>query len=247
MRSAIVMARHLDKLGPAPAECSDYISAVTALVGDDWGMMGNDTVGDCTLADPCHTIMLRTANAGTMVQPSTQDALDAYAAATGYDPSKTQPDGSNPTDQGANELDICEFMRLTGILGHKNDQYGTIDAANEDHLRWCVQLFGACRIGVNLPQSAMDQFNAGQAWDDVGDQNIIGGHDVPVVDYRGGMYYIITWAKLQPVTPKFMFNQSYVEEAHPELAFDWIRQQGTAPNGLDLAALEADLKGLTNG
>jgi hypothetical protein len=48
------------------------------------------------------------------------------------------------------------------------------------------------------------------------------------------------------VTPAFMAAKypdgtPYVEEAHAELAFDWVAKAGTAPDGLDMAQLEADL------
>jgi hypothetical protein len=38
-----------------------------------------------------------------------------------------------------------------------------------------------------------------------GDGAILGGHDVPLVKYDGaggGMFYCVTWGRLQPVTPR---------------------------------------------
>jgi hypothetical protein len=56
----------------------------------------------------------------------------------------------------------------------------------------------------------------------------------------------VTWGKLQPVTPAFMAahyddGMPYVEEAHAELAFDWVNTAGASPSSLNLAQLLQDL------
>jgi hypothetical protein len=229
MRSALVMARALDPLGAPPAASNDYTAAVTV----PWGILRNDTLSDCVCADTGHTLMLRTANASSIVVPTDNDVLALYEAVGGYVP------GDASTDNGCVEADMCTYLQKTGFLGHRSDATGSIDPGNLDHLRWCVQLFGACRIGVNLPQSAMDQFDAGQPWDVGGDATIVGGHDVPIVKYDGDYFYVVTWGKLQPVTPAFI--TAYNEEAHAELFADWVRSQGTAPSGLDLEDLATKL------
>jgi hypothetical protein len=59
----------------------------------------------------------------------------------------------------------------------------------------------------------------------------------------------VTWGKLQAVTPAFMAAKysdgtPYVEEAHAELAFDWVRANGTASDNLNLTQLAADLSSI---
>lgn len=233
MRAAIATARRLDALGSPPDASNDYAAAVTV----DWGMLGNDAVGDCVWADTGHTLMLRTANASSIVVPTAADVLAAYSDHTGYDPADPS------TDHGDDETSACEYLERVGFLGHKSNATGVVDPANIDHVKWCVQLFGACRLGVNLPRSAMDQFNDGTAWDDVGDTEILGGHDVPLVGYAGDVFTCVTWGRLVPVTRTFVLK--YVEEAHSELYFDWIAGQGTAPSGLSLDQLVADLGALS--
>jgi hypothetical protein len=239
MRSALVLAKALDPLGAPPPECNAYLPALAHALGlygtdIDLGMMGNDSVGDCTIADSCHQIMLHTANTGTFIQPTTQDAIDAYTAATGYNPADPN------TDQGADETSICQFMISTGICGQKSNATGMVDPQNEEHVKWATLLFGSLRLGVNLPQSAMDQFNSNQPWDVSGDATILGGHDVPIVDYRGGLYYIVSWGKLVPMTPAFL--KAYVVEAHGEVWADWTTKQGSTPANLNLAQLVAELR-----
>ena len=86
---------------------------------------------------------------------------------------------------------MCQYLVDTGFLGHKANATGNIDPANLDHIKWCIQLFGLCRIGLNLPVYAENQFLAGQDWDvsTQGDQST-NGHDVPLVGYQGNFLYL---------------------------------------------------------
>lgn len=240
VRSAFVFEEHLNNLGPAPTASNDYVAAVDAVTGGDWGMMGNDAEGDCTCADPAHTLMLRTANVGKIVIPTLDDVNAMYKVVSGWNGVL-----NDPSDAGADETTVCEYMESTGLCGHKSVKFGSVDWTNLDHLKWCIQLFGACRIGFQVPAYAMDQFNAGQPWDvsSTADSTIVGEHDVPFVKYDGtGLIYAVTWGKLQPVTLAFlaMFNQ----EAHAEVFPDWVQANGLTPPGFNLSQLVADLPGV---
>lgn len=238
MRSALVMQKHLSALGPPPTASNDYVAAVNAATGGDWGMMGNDAVGDCTCADDGHKLMLRSANsASKIVIPTADQILAQYTAITGYDGTP-----GDQTDEGADELTVCQYMKANGLLGSKSDDFASLDPNNFDFLKWGIQLFGAVRIGINLPNSAEDQFSADQPWAPVAGSAIEGGHDVPLVHYDSQYFYCVTWGKLQPVVPAFL--PAYCDEAHLELFYDWIKEQGTAPSGLDLNQLDSDLKNL---
>lgn len=239
MRSALILSRYLDPLGAAPADSNDYVSAVNKAVNGDWGMMGNDQWGDCVEADTGHSLMLRTANTGTIVIPTTQDIEALYTAVTGFNPNDPN------TDQGTDETTMCQYMETTGLLGHKSDGTAMVDTTNLDHVKWSMQLFGALRLGMNVPDYCMDQFNSGKPWDVVGDPqsaNIEGGHDVPLVKYDSGMFYVVTWGKIQAMTPNFF--KAFVDEAHAEVYADWIKSTGVSPSGFGLDALLSDLKGL---
>lgn len=234
MRSALLMAATLDALGPPPDASNDYISAVNV----PWQMFDNDTIGDCVCCDTAHTLMLRTANASTILVPNTLQVVALYGAVGGY--IINRPD----TDNGCSEAAMCQYMVTNGFLGHKAATVGMVEPSDLDHVRWCIQLFGSCRIGLNLPGYAEDLFNAGKTWDvsTSGDQSTE-GHDVPLVDYRNGLFTCITWGKPQQVTPGFL-NQ-YCDEAHVELYPDWIQSQGTAPSGFDLTDLTTKMTAIS--
>jgi hypothetical protein len=189
---------------------------------------------NCTAADSGHQIMLHTANVGSIVVPTTQDVMNAYSAESGYNPNDPS------TDQGAAESDVCAYMLKTGILGHKSEMWASVDPININHVKWTMQLFGACRIGVSLPNSAMDQFDNGQPWRAVDpDGGFAGGHDVPIVKYEGDMLYVVTWGRLQGMDLGFF--KRYVDESYVEACPDFVQKNGLAPSGLNMNQLLIDM------
>jgi hypothetical protein len=241
IRSQIV-AMNFALLGPPPASSDDYVSAVSAATGGDWGMMGNDTAGDCTIADCAHQIMLRTANASTIVIPTLAQVMAVYSDISGYDPSQTDSQGDNPTDTGADELTVCNYMQRYGLAGHKIDASANLNPTNLMNLRWTVQLYGASRLGILCTDTMIDQFQNGQPWEPVDGAHVEGGHDVPDVLYvRDGlttMHFVVTWQKLHPVTEAFLKwvlpdGRAILEENHAECASDFLKASGVAPSGLN--------------
>ena len=228
------MAAALDPLGAPPEASNDYIAAVSV----PWGMCLNDTLKDCAAADAAHSLMLRSANtASKIIVPTDDQVTDLYSAVGGY------VAGNPSTDKGCFEAAMFAYLRTTGFLGHKADSTASIDPMNLNHLKWSVQLFGSCTLGLNLPKYAEDQFSAGQTWDvqTWGDPTP-SGHDVPIVDYRGGLYFVVSWAQLVPMTPAAVL--AWAEESHVALFYDWIMAQGQSPSGFDLGALAEKLEGL---
>jgi hypothetical protein len=107
----LLLASYVTPALPAPPASFD----LTPKVGASWGMMDNDQIGDCTCAAAGHLIMEWTANAGKkMVTPTDKQIVAAYSAITGYNPAT----GAN--DNGANEIDVLNYWRQTGIAGHKD-------------------------------------------------------------------------------------------------------------------------------
>lgn len=246
MRSALIMARALDDLGPPPYASQDWTKAVKDQNSGQWGMMGNDSIGDCVIADDGHYLMLRTANVGTIVVPTDAQIISQYSAVTGYVP------GNESTDQGTSETQDSDYMVSTGLLGHKADATGMIDPNDLDHIKWGVALFGRVRLGINVTQYLMDQFEAAETWhyDATKDQAVLGGHDVPVVncpDPKTGV--VVTWGQEHPVdlVSFFAAQSGIVQESHADVFEDWIEQSGHAPSGFDRADLIAKLNSLSVG
>jgi hypothetical protein len=232
MRLGIAMHQALATLGAPPAASDDYVSAVMKQSAAGWICWLNDQLGDCVCEDSGHGLMLRTANAGAILIPTQQDILALYEAVGGYVP------GNSSTDQGCDETGMCQYLTTTGLCGQKSAASGPVDPTNLAHLKWAVQLFGSCRLGIVVTDQMMQTFGAGQPWTSVAG-NVEGGHDVPIVKYDADFAYVVTWGKLQPVSWSLIGNSDFLQEAHCEAWPDFVRAGGTAPNGFDLQGLLA--------
>ena len=227
------LSRYMLEGLPPPPAAVDWMDKI-----GDWGMMGNDSVGDCTCACAGHEIEAWTAYASSEAVISTADVLAAYSAITGYDPSDPN------TDQGAACLDVLKYWRTTGIGGHKIGAFVAVDPKSELQIKLACYLFGSVYLGVDLPVSAQSQ----DVWDvpeggPVGDgaPGSWGGHAIPIQAYDLTGETVITWGSKQRMTPAFL--ATYCSEAYAILSQDFIAA-GKAPNGFDLATLTTDLAAL---
>lgn len=224
------------KLPTPPAIFGDFYKIAA------WGMLANDSVGDCVLAGGAHeTMLFRAEGAEAPAIFRDSDVLSDYTAITGYDPSDPS------TDQGTDMEAAAAYRRKTGLIdsqGHRHtvDAYVALHPGNLDMLANAVYLLGAAGVGIQFPGSAMDQFNAGQPWDVVPGAEVDGGHYVPCVGRNGqGNFLVVTWGKLQEVTPKFF--ATYMDEGVAYVSLERMRD-AKSPQGFDEAALLVDLKSL---
>lgn len=208
-----------------------------------WPMFLNDQIGDCTCAAAGHIIEAQTAYASTEFSISDDDVLTAYSAITGYVP------GDPSTDTGAAVQDVLQYWHDAGIGGHSIGAFAAItNFTNVWLLRQALDIFGTVYLGINCPESALEQFRAGEVWSYVPSSPIAGGHAICLqrqypVGHTYGVMDVITWGQIHPMT--FNFVRNYVEEAWVVISPDWIKANGTAPNNLNLAAIEADFKAIT--
>ena len=210
-----------------------------------WGMMLNDKIGDCTCAGQAHHVLLANAVVNKTVIIPDQNVLSLYEN-FGYDPSQTDADGNNPTDQGAQVRDVLKYMQQTGIMDdagifHKIDIFTQIEAGNLAEMKKAFMLGDLVGIGLNLPDSAQDQFQNGQPWDVVPGANIEGGHYVTLMGWDGSFFNICTWGQIWKATYNFMIQ--YIEEAWAGFMDDFL-VSGKSPIGLDRPTLIADLQSL---
>jgi hypothetical protein len=82
--------------------------------------------------------------------------------------------------------------------------YLALSPGNVDQLMLAMYLFGAVGIGFKFPDSAMAQFDAGKPWDVVPGPAPTDGHYVPGLGRdSNGNIIVVTWGKVQLMTPKF--------------------------------------------
>ena len=227
------------ELPPLPATFGmDRINAIT-----DWGMLGNDTLGDCVIAGGMHETMLWSLDGGKPATFTDDDAVAAYSAACGYDPNDPN------SDQGCDVRTVLNYRQKTGFTDangniHKIGAFLGLDITKLEEIQYAIYLFDAAGIGIKFPDSAMDQFNAGQPWTVVENSPVDGEHYVcSVIAYDGTYFYVVTWGKIQKVTPEFLLT--YLTESWAILDDELINGSGESPTGFNLAQLKADLQEIT--
>lgn len=205
-----------------------------------WQMLGNDTAGDCVFAGAAHETMVYGHDSGRGAATFTTDAVLAdYSAVTGYVP------GDPSTDRGTNVDTALRYRAGTGIRDgagdrHKIGAFAQLPLGHPDHIKYAIAHLSAVGIGIQFPRSAMDQFNAGRAWTVVAGAPIEGGHYVPLVGYDYRHVFCVTWGRLQPMSWGFL--RHYCDESYGILSAELLNGAGVSPEGLDLAALRADLQ-----
>jgi hypothetical protein len=230
---------------PAPPATKNWPAASKVSA---WGMMLNNTLGDCVIAAKGHAVLEWTALTGTHQQVLLPDVviLAGYEAVGGYVP------GDPSTDNGCDMLTAAQYFQATGFGGHRISAFATLGTGRSlsiAHWQEAINLFGLVDIGLALPAAWQSLTNAGDVWDvdpngsTSGDwaPGSWGGHDVPLMGYNAAskVYQLITWGQVQYITEAAL--RAYCDEAYTYLSPDWI-YNGAAPNLYKLAELQADLQ-----
>jgi hypothetical protein len=221
-----------DRTAQKPPASVDYESGI------DFPMYGNDVAGDCGPAGCGHVVQsLTTYGQGRTATVTEATVLAFYSAISGYVP------GDPSTDVGVNLQDMLEYWRKHDLGGHEILAFAEVDISNPAEVQLAIDLFDAVITGINLPQSAEDQFNAGKVWDVVRGSKVIGGHCVPFFGYGNGLYKGATWAAVQAMTEAF--RKKYAAEGWIVITREWLDAKGKSPTGLDLYGLGQALSVMT--
>lgn len=226
-------------VAPIPPPEVSWIMKVT-----DWGMLANDTLGDCVPAAMLHMVQQWSHYAGTELVPTDADAIRLYEQVGGYVP------GDPNTDNGVNMLEALKYWRSHGIqVGrsiHNIVAFVQIDPTNLKHVQLAIMLFGNVFTGVALPISAQTQtgwtVTDGGPFGD-GSPGSWGGHAIPIMAGSPETLSCITWGDRLKMSHNFFFD--YVDELYAVVTQDWIEQNGKSPSGFDLPTLLADLSQVT--
>lgn len=226
------LAQYLGPALPPPPPSADWTQGITS-----WGMMLNDTLGDCTIAGCGHAVQVWTANAGREATVPNATIEKYYEKWDGYKP------GDPSTDNGGVELDVLNKWKQQGFAGNVLTAFADPNPANLTEIRQSIALFGGVYIGLSLPNTAQNQ----DVWDVTpnggadADPGSWGGHCVFVPKYDENGFTCITWGA--PKTMTLAFWNAYCDEAHTLLSPDWIAAKGS-PSGFDQAQLLADLRAI---
>lgn len=203
-----------------------------------WGMLGNDRLGDCAAAGPCHEHMLWTSLQGKAAPFGDEQAIALYSAVTGYNPADPS------TDRGTNVRDMLSYRKSVGITdaiggNHKIGGYCALEPGNWTQLLEALKIFDVVGIGIEFPQSAMDQFNQSKPWTVVHGAEVEGGHYVPVCARPGTDYVlVVTWGQTQLMGRGFY--QKYNDESYGMFSTETLIN-GKSPEGFSLADFQQAL------
>lgn len=225
---------------PAPPSGYGWGKAIT----QPWGMMLNDTIGDCTCAGVGHAIQVYTSNHHKEVTVSDADVLNLYITITGLEGAAYNPT-TGENDNGCVETDVLNYWQDNGFAGHKLGAWAAINQTSKMEVMQAIYYFGGIYIGLELPLSMENQ----TVWS-IPNQKVVttdpnyapgsaGGHCVYVVSYDQKHLTCVTWGMTLEMTWDFFF--AYCSEAYALISADWVNDTTKAPNGFDMNTLLTDL------
>lgn len=227
-----------NRMLPTPPKVFGHAALVSS-----WGMLGNDSYGDCAIAGPYHAQMLWGAESGTAFHASTDTVLHTYATITGFDP-QAGPPGDNPTDQGSDPSTVADYWQNTGIADdtgarHKIGAWVSLSPGNLTEMWTALYLFDGLGVCIDIPNQWMRAFDDHQPWDAIDDPDVEGGHYVLGTGRDDdGNLTVVTWGAAQPMTPAGYRQSNVATLAY--LSTDKLHN-GDDLNGFNLKALRADL------
>lgn len=229
-----------DTVAPPPASV-DW----TAALPPNLGMMGNDSLGDCTCAAIYHAIQVWTANANPPIdtEPDAQ-AVALYSAACGY------VAGQPNTDQGGDEQSVLTYYMLNGApLANGQRQRLTafveLDVNNLADVKTAIADCGLVYIGFDVPDYIMGQPTS-VVWDvrPSSDFKVVGGHAIILAGYDDATQRFkgVSWGSIYELTYGFFTAQT--DETYALADPDWIQTTGKTPGGLLMPDLETQMAAL---
>jgi hypothetical protein len=208
--------------GPIDAPESVAPPAIT-----DWHMDENDRLGCCGFAGQDHANMTWEWLTHQTVRPAGDSVVgQAYLS---Y---------NHGQDAGvvlAKVLRDWTARALIPGLWHIL-RYAPVHPQHIPALKYTISTFGGAYVGIQLPQSAEDQFNAGEEWTVVPGSPILGGHCVWLCGYDAEGVYLVSWGRC--VKASWQWWQTYGDEAWAIIPHEY---HASNPDGIDVAQLDSDL------
>lgn len=211
---------------------------------DDWTgptatytWLGNNRVGCCTRTCYGHIIQQRSQLLGLPCTLTDQQVLQAYKDGTGWDGVP-----GSLTDRGDSILSALVQMRNVGLGNYKIRAFGRVNHNDTVEMRAALRLFGSVIVGASLPRSIQGD----NSWDvgppgqrKPGDApGSLGGHAFILTGHQRGMWWAMPW--IEKTTISYAWDDLYIDEAWFVIDDLWVNQTRRAPNGFDLARIEAD-------
>ena len=230
---------------PAPPASVDNTAGMPA----NFGMMLNDTLGDCTCAAYYHARQVWTYKAQKKedTEPN-KDVELLYEQACGYNPAQG---GEGP---GGNEQTVLTFLLNTGAptgpTGAQRDKilaFVEVDPRNTLDIKRTIYDCGVVYIGFPVPSNIVPPGQDPPAvWDYDPNAQMTGeGHAVVLVGYNANGAEVISWGQRYTMTWAFVNN--IVDEAYAIADRSWVEATGKTPANMTPAQLEQQMQALHQG
>lgn len=233
------------KLDPVPLDGVGFITdyetadlpptsdsvASPAILPYSWGMLGNDQVGNCTIAGAAHLDMAWNVEVGEHnTIPSAAEDEKEYFSMTGGQ------------DTGLAMTTVTTKWVKKGLFGYKVKAAAPV-ALTQIALKQAIQFYGGAYIGVQLPDSAQSQFIQGSptTWSIVANSPIDGGHCIIGAGFTPAGMLCVSWGQI--LLAEWSWIAKYMDEAYVIIPDQFVEAK-KGPSVLDLSALEADYKKL---
>lgn len=199
----------------------------------------NDRYGICVLSSRYHQIGFMTGSDAKApgLEGTDAECYAAYQSACGRG------------DNGCNMSAVNQYQQRVGleVAGrvHKSRGSASVDHTNKELVKAAIYAGGGINIGMNLP-NAWYQSADGSVWD-VTNTGIVGGHEVQGYGYNEKGVLISTWGGSRTITWAAFQSSRWVDEVYVTLTPDWYGEDKLAPNGIDVAGLEAAFAAISGG
>lgn len=218
-----------------PPEWVNYFEAILSKLNID----GNQKYGDCTIAAIANAVPVWNHEVqGAVPVPTPNVAVKQYFLLEG------SPNGEpNPSlDNGLVLADVLKAAKTDGLFGGtlQVPYYAPVTPSDLLQVKQAVAFYGLLYSGFQLPQSAMDQFNANEPFTVVPGSPIEGGHCMVVMGYNTKGPLLYTWQRV--VQASWAFWEKYADEAWALIPHEFVRAGRGPLKTEDLAVLEADLQ-----
>ncbi|MDE1905105.1 MAG: hypothetical protein KGH75_01460 [Rhodospirillales bacterium] len=174
----------------------------------------NLTVGCCAAVAAVMRVQSELAFIKDFTPISEYEALRVYSIVGGYDPSKTQPDGYNPTDNGINPEVLFQWWKENPISGYKLLYSNAINPVDLVGLKASVRYYRGAYLAMEL---SLQNQNQNPLLPD-GTKGSWGGHAVFDDGYIADRFDGTSWAQELSQTDSYFTNQFVVAAWALEIA-----------------------------
>lgn len=216
---------------PSPPTSVNYYNGLSL------PMDGNDQYGDCVMAATAH--LLAAWNSEVEEEIPVPDSDEVVAEYFTLEYGSPVPDPSE--DNGLSEADVLASWHTEGLFGSKIAAYAPVYYKDIIAVHQAIALYGGALFGIQVPQSAQEQFEAGQPWTYEPDSPILGGHAIAPLGYDEKYVYCATWGGIAPVT--YPFLSAFLDEMWAIIPQAFVEAK-KGPS-LDLKSLQADIHQLS--